>query len=146
MSSERKSRWLFKITIVGPDDMLLREVMDAINSNTVAVDGIRIGSRDLEAGSSEVRAVMMSPTKRAMDILFSFSYRGASAVIIVLRRPDPEIETKYRNEIRENIGSGCPTRVFYVGDELNEEKRKELAGLFTSLIEEMIEARETSDK
>ncbi len=142
MSEDRKSRYLFKITIVGPDDSLLREVMDTINKNNLAVDGIRIGSVDVEAGRSEVRAVMMSPTRRAMDILLSLTFRGATAALIVLREPDPELETKYRNEIRSKIGEGYPTRVFCVGDKLDAHKRDELVRLFNELIEEMVEARE----
>ncbi|MHA1770295.1 MAG: hypothetical protein ACTSYL_02070 [Candidatus Thorarchaeota archaeon] len=141
-SEDKKARYLFKITIVGPDDVLLREVMNAINENIVAVDGIQIGSTDVEAGASEVHAVMMSPTRKAMDILLSLTFRGATAAIIVLREPDPAIEKKFRNVIREKIGTKHPTRVFYVGDALDTAKHKELAELFNGLIEEMLAARE----
>ncbi|MCF2136204.1 MAG: hypothetical protein K9W43_03100 [Candidatus Thorarchaeota archaeon] len=141
-NNDKKARYLFKITIVGPDDTLLREVMDAINENIVAVDGIQIGSTDVEAGASEVHAVMMSPTRKAMDILLSLTFRGATAAIIVLRKPDPAIEKKYRTVIRKNIGTGYPTRMFYVGKSLTAAKRKELAKLFNNLIEEMLAARE----
>ncbi len=139
---DKKSHYLFKITIVGPDDALVHKVMNTINENIVTVDGIQIGTTEVDAGKSEVRAVVMSPTRKAMDILLSLTYRGATAAMIVLKEPDPAVETKFRNLIREEIGAGYPTRVFYAGKDLDEPKRQELAHLFNSLIEEMLAARE----
>ncbi|MHA1943523.1 MAG: hypothetical protein ACW96M_03915, partial [Candidatus Thorarchaeota archaeon] len=93
-----KSKFLFKITVVGPDDSLLEDVLSTFDP-VVKVDGIRIVSADHSTDDSEVRAVFMSPKHAVLDILLSMTFKGASAVIIVLRDPDPELETVYRNEV-----------------------------------------------
>ena len=114
-----KPRYLFKITMVGPEDRLLEKVLSVINENVVAVDGIRIGATHLETEDSDVRTLFMSPKHSALDILLSLTYKGAKAVMIVLKEPDQEIETMYRNEIRENLGQGIPTRVITVSAEID---------------------------
>ncbi|TFG09246.1 hypothetical protein EU538_05740 [Candidatus Thorarchaeota archaeon] len=137
----KKSKYSFKITLVGPDDALLESVLASLMDQTVVVDGIRIGSADMETRDSDVRALIMSPRDTAMDLLFSLSYRGATAALIVLPEITPELETRYRNEVRENLGDRYPTRVFEAGDCLDKKKCKELAALFRDLVEEMLEQR-----
>ncbi|TFF92434.1 hypothetical protein EU545_00965 [Candidatus Thorarchaeota archaeon] len=138
----KKQRYSLKITLVGPDDELLESVLAALMDQTVAVDGIRIGSAGMETKDSDVRALIMSPRDTAMDLLFSLSYRGATGALIVLPEVTPELETEYRNEVRENLGDRYPTRVFEAGDCLDEDKCAELAQLFTDLLEEMLEQRQ----
>ncbi|MFW9787640.1 MAG: hypothetical protein ACFFE2_03310 [Candidatus Thorarchaeota archaeon] len=140
-----KSKYLFKITVVGPDDTLLENVLSTFDP-VVKVDGIRIVSADHTTDDSEVRAVFMSPKHAALDILLSLTFKGASAVIIVLRDPDPEIETVYRNEIRENLGAKVPTRVCTIGPSFDEFKRAEVHHTFDELIEEILAQREKEQK
>lgn len=142
MSSTKKkrSRFLFKITVVGPDDKLLEKVLSTFDP-VVAVDGIRIGSTELDTDSSEIHAVFMSPKHSALDILLQLTYKGASAVIIVLKESDPEIETIYRNEIRENLGTGVPTRVLTVTLPLDKYEINEIHHVFDDVVEEILEKK-----
>jgi hypothetical protein len=140
-----KSKYLFKITVVGPDDSLLEEVLSTFDP-VIKVDGIRIVSADHSTDSSEVRAVFMSPKHAALDILLSLTFKGASAVIIVLKDPDPELETIYRNEIRQNLGVKIPTRVVTVESKLDAYKRNEIHHTFDELIEEILAQREKEHK
>ncbi|MFW9805252.1 MAG: hypothetical protein ACFFFK_00820 [Candidatus Thorarchaeota archaeon] len=136
-----KPKYLFKITVVGPDDQLLENFLSTFDP-VVKVDGIRIVSADHVTDDSDVRAVFMSPKHAALDILLSLTFKGASAVIIVLREPDPEIETVYRNEIRENLGAKIPTRLFTIGASFDKFKRTEIQHIFDELIEEILAQRE----
>jgi hypothetical protein len=136
-----KSKYLFKITVVGPEDSLLEDVLSTFDP-VVKVDGIRIGSTDLLTDDSEIRAVFMSPKHAALDILLSLTFKGANAAIIVLREPDPELETVYRNEVRENLGTKIPTRVVTVESGIDEFKRTEIHHTFDDLIEEILVLRE----
>ncbi len=138
----KKSRYSFKITIVGPDDELLEGVLTALMDQTIAVDGIRIGSADMKGLGSDVRALIMSPKDTAMNLLFSLSYKGATAALIVLPESRPELETKYRNEVRENLGERYPTRVFTADGRLDQRKCSELAEVFRDLVGEMLEQRQ----
>jgi len=140
-----KSKYLFKITVVGPEDALLEDVLSTFDP-VVKVDGIRIVSAGHSTDDSDVKAVFMSPRHAALDILLSMTYKGASAVIIVLRDPDPEIEAVYRNEIRENLGTKVPTRVVTIGSSLDKFKRNEIHHTFDDLIEEILAQREKEQK
>ena len=141
MNDTSKDRYLFKITVVGPEDKLLADVLKVFNEHVIAIDGIRIGSGEMETDSTDVRVLLMSPKHSAMDLLLSMTYKGASAVIIVLRDADPEIETIYRNEIRESVGEGIPTRVVTVGSEIDRYKRNEIALLFEEILEEILASK-----
>ena len=141
-AEKSKSRYLFKITMVGPEDKLLEKVLSVINENVVAVDGIRIGATHLETENSDVKALFMSPKHSALDILLSLTYKGAKGVMIVLKEHDPEIETMYRNEIRENLGQGIPTRVIAVGTKIEEFKKAEIRNTLDEMIEEMLDIAE----
>ena len=44
----------------------------------------------------------------------------------------------YRNEIRENLGEGIPTRVIFVGSGIEEFKRNEIQNLLDELTEEIL--------
>ncbi|MGY5856407.1 MAG: hypothetical protein RTS72_07380 [Candidatus Thorarchaeota archaeon] len=140
-----KSKYLFKITVVGPDDSLLENVLSTFDP-VVKVDGIRIVSADHSTDDSDVRAVFMSPKHAALDILLSLTFKGASAVIIVLKDPDPELETVYRNEIRENLGAKVPTRICTVGSTLDEFKRAQIHHIFDELIEEILAQKDKDQK
>ncbi len=135
-------RYLFKITVVGPDDSLLEEILEVFGTKVVSVDGIRIGAAGLETDDTKIRTLIMSPQDSALDVLLSMTYAGANAVIIVLREADPEVEAHYRNEVRENVGSSVPTRVAVVGERLDEQKRNEMSRLFTELVEEILQSRQ----
>jgi len=139
--TKKRSKYLFKITVVGPDDKLLEGVLSTFDDPVVAVDGIRIGSTELDTDTSEIRAVFMSPKHAALDILLTLTYKGASAVIIVCKDADPEIETIYRNEIRENLGTGTPTRVVEVSLPLDDFKKNEIHHIFDEVIEEILEKK-----
>ncbi|MFW9982060.1 MAG: hypothetical protein ACFFE3_09125 [Candidatus Thorarchaeota archaeon] len=141
ISKRAKSKYLFKITVVGPDDTLLEDVLSTFDP-VVKVDGIRIVSADHSTDDSEVRAVFMSPKHAALDILLSMTYKGASSAIIVLRDPDPELETVYRNEVRENLGAKVPTRVVTIGSTIDDFKRAEIHHTFDDLMEEILSKRE----
>ncbi|TET12016.1 MAG: hypothetical protein E3J86_01285 [Candidatus Thorarchaeota archaeon] len=136
-----KSNYLFKITVVGPDDSLLEDVLSTFDP-VVKVDGIRIVSADHSTDDSNVRAVFMSPKHAVLDILLSLTYKGASAVMIVLKDPDPELETIYRNEIRENLGTKVPTQVVTIGSGIDEFKRAEIHHTFDEIIEEILSKKE----
>jgi len=142
----KRSRYLFKITVVGPDDKLLEAVLSTFDDPVVAVDGIRIGSTEVDTDTSEIHAVFMSPKHSALDILLTLTYKGASAVIIVCKDADPEIETIYRNEIRENLGTGVPTRVVQVDLPIDDFKKNEIHHCFDEVIEEILEKRTKSEK
>ncbi|MBE0525685.1 hypothetical protein E4H12_07545 [Candidatus Thorarchaeota archaeon] len=81
----------------------------------------------------------MSPKHAALDILLTLTYKGASAVIIVCKDADPEIEVIYRNEIRENLGTGIPTRILKVSLPFDDFKKNEIHHLFDDVIEEILE-------
>lgn len=140
-----KSKYLFKITVVGPDDTLLEDVLSTFDP-VVKVDGIRIVSAVHSTDDSNVRAVFMSPKHSVLDILLSLTFKGASAVMIVLKDPDPELETIYRNEIRENLGTKVPTRVVTIGSSIDEFKRNEIHHTFDRLIEEILFLREKEQR
>jgi hypothetical protein len=142
----KRSRYLFKITVVGPDDKLLEEVLSTFDDPIVAVDGIRIGSTEVDTDTSEIHAVFMSPRHSALDILLTLTYKGASAVIIVCKDAGPELETVYRNEIRENLGTGIPTRVVQVDLPLDDFKKNEIHHIFDDVIEEILEVRTKQQK
>ncbi|MFX0053782.1 MAG: hypothetical protein ACFFAX_02985 [Promethearchaeota archaeon] len=135
---KEKSRYLFKVTVVGPEDGLLEQVLGVFNEQVMSVDGIRIGAVKMEWEDSDVSTLFMSPKHSALDILLSLTYKGATGVIIVLKDADPEIETMYRNEIRENLGEGIPTRVICVGSDIDEFKRTEIQNLLDELMEEIL--------
>jgi hypothetical protein len=141
-----KSRYLFKITVVGPEDKLLEELLSAFDDPVVAVDGIRIGSTEVDFDSSEVHAVFMSPRHSAMDILLALTYRGASGVIIVLREADPELETVYRNEIRDSLGTKIPTAVVEIGSGLDNFKIQEIRHVVDEMIAEIFEMKAKAKK
>ncbi|MGY5859919.1 MAG: hypothetical protein RTU63_11170 [Candidatus Thorarchaeota archaeon] len=145
-TKKKRSKYLFKITVVGPDDKLLEEVLSTFDDPVVAVDGIRIGSTEVDTDTSEIHAVFMSPKHSALELLLTLTYKGASAVIIVCKDADPEIETIYRNEIRENLGTGVPTRVVKIDLPLDEFMTNEIHHVFDELIEEILEKRTKSKK
>ncbi len=130
---------------MGPDDKLLEEVLSTFDDPVVSVDGIRIGSTEIDTDTSEVHAVFMSPKHSALDILLTLTYKGASGVIIVCKDIDPEIETIYRNEIRENLGSGIPTRVISVDIPIDDFKKNEIHHVFDDVVEEIL-AKKTASK
>ncbi len=107
----------------------------------VAVDGIRIGSTEVDTDTSEIHAVFMSPKHSALDILLTLTYKGASAVILVIKDADPAIETIYRNDIRENLGTGIPTRVVLVDLPLDDFKKNEIHHVFEDVVEEILESK-----
>ncbi len=135
---KQKSRYLFKVTVVGPDDRLLEQVLSVFNEQMMSVDGIRIGAAKIEREDSDVQTLFMSPKHSALDILLSLTYKGATGVIIVLKDADPEIETVYRNEVRENLGEGIPTRVICVGSDIEDFKRNEIHNLLDELMDEIL--------
>ena len=59
----------------------------------------------------------------------------------MLKDADPEIETVYRNEIRESVGEGIPTRVVITGSGIDEYKRNEIALLFEEILEEILASK-----
>ncbi len=146
MNGKKISKYLFKITVVGPDDKLLMDVLSIFDDPVVSVDGIRIGSTEVDFDTSEVHAVFMSPRHSALDILLALTYKGASGVIIVLREPDPEIETLYRNEIRENLGTEIPTRVVTIGSTMDKFKRTEIEHMFDDVVGEILERKTKKGK
>lgn len=141
-----KTRYLFKITVVGPEDKLLEELLSTFDDPVVAVDGIRIGSTEVAFDSSEVHAVFMSPKHSALDILLALTYRGASGVIIVLREPDPELEAVYRNEIRKSLGTKIPTQVVTISSEIDDFKKQEIHHIFDEMIAEILEMKTKAKK
>lgn len=141
---ERRKKYLFKVTIVGPDDGILDRVLAVVNDAAVSVDGIRIGTTAVETGESDVRAVTWSPQHSALDMLLSVTYAGANAVVIVMPDVDPAIESIYRNEIRQNLGSGVPTRMIVVGSEIDDFKKVEIMNTFDDLFHEILDRKEKS--
>ncbi len=141
---ERKKRYLFKVTIVGPDDGILERVLAVVNDAAVSVDGIRIGTTAVETDESDVRAVTWSPQHSALDMLLSVTYAGANAVVIVMPDVDPAIESIYRNEVRQNLGSGVPTRMIAVGSEIDDFKKVEIMNTFDDLFHEILDRKEKS--
>ena len=74
------------------------------------------------------------------------SYYHSPSVIIVLRDSDPELETVYRNEIRENLGVKVPTRVVTVGSVIDDFKRTEIHHISDELIEEILARKKKEQK
>ncbi len=139
--AKKKAKYLFKVTVVGPDDSILDDVLRVINENVVTIDGIRIGNTEIEAEGTDVRAVTMSPKHTALDVLLTVTFTGAKGVLIIMKEPDPEIESIYRNEIREKLGDDIPTRIVFVGDEIEEYQKNELIYNLGELVEEILEKR-----
>jgi hypothetical protein len=140
-TSKKISKYLFKITVVGPEDKLLMDVLSLFDDPVVSVDGIRIGSTEVDFDTSEVNAVFMSPRHSALDILLTLTFKGASGAIIVLREPDLELETMYRNEIRKNLGSDVPTRIVTVGSTMDKYKQTEIQHIFDEVVAEILERK-----
>jgi hypothetical protein len=137
-SKKKKPRYLFKITVVGPDDKLLGDVLSVLSAEVIAVDGIRISSTAVTVEKTDVKTLFMSPKHSALDLLLSVTYAGASGAIIVLKEADPEMETLYRNEIREEIGTGVATRVIALESGMDDFKRNEIAVLLDEMVEEIL--------
>jgi len=133
----KKQRYLFKITVVGPEDSLLEDVLSVINEDVISIDGIRITATSHETDKLEVQAVTMSPQHSALDSMESMTFTGANAVLIILPVADIETETIYRNKIRENLGTGTPTRVCIIGSKMTKPKREEIAHCFDEMLEEL---------
>jgi hypothetical protein len=144
-TSKKRSKYLFKITVVGPDDKLLTDVLSLFDDPVVAVDGIRIGSTEVDIDTSEVHTVFMAPRHAVLDILLTLTYKGASGVIIVLKESDPEIETMYRNEIRTNLGTEVPTRIVTTGPNMDKFKHTEIQHIVEGMVEEIL-ARKTKKR
>jgi len=137
----KKTRYLFKITVIGPDDFLLKEVLHAFSEKVVEVDGISISAAGHKTGNSDVEALIMSPAYSALDVMLSLTFKGASGVIVALREPDELTELAYRNKAKSNAGD-VPTRALSVGPGLTDEKRKEIVRLLNEMLEEIVTARE----
>lgn len=90
---------------------------------------------------TDVKTLFMSPQHSALDILLSVTYAGASGVIIVLKEANPEMETLYRNEVREEIGTDVVTRVITIGSGMDDFKRNELAVLLDEMVEEILSVK-----
>ena len=135
---KKKPRYLFKITVVGPDDKLLEQVLSVLSEEVIAVDGIRISSAAVTVEKTDVKTLFMSPKHSALDILLSVTFAGASGAIIVLKEADPEMEILYRNEVQEKIGTGIPTRVIAIGSGMDDFKRNEIAVLLDEMVEEIL--------
>ena len=133
----KKQRYLFKITVIGPKDKLLEDVLKVINEDVIAIDGVRITATSLETDDLEVKTVTMAPKHSALDAMEAMTFTGANAVLIILDEADPKTETIYRNKIRENLGSGVPTRVCVISDMMTSEKKAEIAGCFNEMVEEL---------
>jgi len=144
--SKKRRRYLFKVAVVGPEDALLEQVLAVVNQSAVAVDGIRIGTTSMETNGSNVQAVTWSPRHSVLDILLSVTYSGANAVVIVLRDTDPEIESIYRNEILEHLGSETPTRILTVGSGIDKFKEHEILSMFEELFQEVLESKKNDTK
>ena len=144
--SKKQKRYLFKVTVVGPDDALLEKVLGVVNQNTVAIDGIRIGATDVETDDSKVRAVTWSPRHSALDVLLSVTFAGANEVVIILNDKDHDIEAIYRKEIVDRLGSDTPTRVLTVGTEIDEFKQHEILTMFEELFQAVLEAKQKNSK
>jgi len=141
---KKQKRYLFKVAIVGPDDALLEKVLGVVNENVVAVDGVRIGTADVETDDSQVKAVTWSPRHTALDVLLDVTFKGANAVVIVLNDNDTELEAIYRKEIDEHLGVNTPTRVFTVGSGIDDFKQHEILNMFEDLFEEVLESKKAS--
>lgn len=133
----KKQRYLFKITVIGPEDKLLEDVLKVIDEDVIAIDGVRMTATSLETDDLEVKTVTMAPKKSALDSLESLTFTGANAVLIILNEADPKIETIYRNKIRENLGSGVPTRVCIIPEKMTSEKKEEIGRCFNEMVEEL---------
>jgi signal recognition particle receptor subunit beta len=145
-TSKKMNNYLFKITVVGPDDKLLMDVLSLFDDPVVAVDGIRIGSTEVDFDTSEVHAIFMSPRHSALDILLTLTYKGASGAIIVLRESDLEIETMYRNEIRDNLGTDIPAHIVIVGSTMDKFKQTEILHIFDEVVAEILERKTKKGK
>lgn len=145
-ASNKIKKYLFKITVVGPDDKLLMDVLSLFDDPVVSVDGIRIGSTEVDVDTSEVHAVFMSPRHSALDVLLTLTYKGASGVIIVLRESDQELERLYRDEVLENLGTDIPTRVVTTGLSIDKFKRNEIHHLFEEVVVEILEHKTRKGK
>ncbi|MHA1637973.1 MAG: hypothetical protein ACTSUO_05250 [Candidatus Thorarchaeota archaeon] len=136
----KKHKYIFKITVIGPEDRLLEDVLRVINEDVVAIDGIRFTARSLETENLVVQTLTMAPQQSALDAMESMTFTGANAVLIVLDDADPKTETIYRNKIREHLGSGIPTRVCIIPKKMTREKKKEIARCFDEMVEELTPA------
>lgn len=133
----KKHRYIFKITVIGPADHLLEDVLRVINENVVAIDGVRFTATSLETDDFEVKTLTMAPQQSALDALEALTFTGANAVLIILDEANPKTETIYRNKIRENLGGGIPTRVCIISETMTTEKKDEIARCFNEMVEEL---------
>ena len=63
----KKNRYLFKITVIGPEDNLLESVLRVINEDVIAIDGVRFTATSLETDELEVKTLTMAPQQSALD-------------------------------------------------------------------------------
>ncbi|MEM2143218.1 MAG: hypothetical protein QXS20_00130 [Candidatus Thorarchaeota archaeon] len=143
---EQKQRFVFKITVLGPDDELLKSVLEGINKQTLSVNGIVIGSTKVELEQSDVSTLMMSPSQSAHRLLLSLTFRGAHAALIVMREPDPVEEATYRNQVRREIGTDVPVRVFVTGQRLTKRKIDDMLIILNELADELVSERSARKK
>jgi hypothetical protein len=141
-STNEKGRFAFKITVVGPDDDLVMDVLRVLNEQVISLDGIRISSAQVETDDSDVRMLLMSPRHSALDVLLGVTFRGASAALIVMPEEDSDIESVYRKEIEEEIGEGTPVKVIICESScVDDFKRNEIAYALDELVGRLLESR-----
>lgn len=145
-STDNRGRFAFKITILGPDDDLVMDVLRVLNEQVISLNGIRISSAQVETDDSDVRMLLMSPRHSALDVLLGVTFRGASAALIVMPEVDRDIEEVYRNEIKEEIGEETPVRVIICESGIDEFKRNEIAYALDELVGNILDARNQTQR
>ncbi len=141
-SVDEKGSFAFKITVVGPDDDLVMNVLSVLNEQVISLDGIRISSAQVETDDSDVRMLLMSPKHSALDVLLGVTFRGASAALIVMPEKNPDIEEVYRNEIKDEIGKETPVKVIICeSSRVDEFTRNEIAYALDELVGRLLDAR-----
>ncbi len=139
--SKKKKKYLFKITVDGPNDSLNQDVLKIITQSYVQIHGLGIYETTKETDNERINTVIMSPKHDAMHFMLSLSYKRSSGALIVLENKHKDKEQNYRERVIKNAGD-IPTRIIHIPDGIDHEELKKLIGKYLDeLIDEIIEIK-----
>jgi hypothetical protein len=128
LSRKRKQRaydFIFKIAVVGPNDLLKDQVLHLVSGGNVGIDGLRIHVGDADH-IDRIKLSYWLPHKDAYQVLVSLSYKGAHGALIVLSQDDIETLSQYRADIKKECGE-VPVSHLLIGKNMKPEEIHKMA-------------------
>ncbi len=134
--TNKKKKYLFKITVDGPNDALNQDVLKIITQSYVQIHGLGIYETTKETDNEQINTVIMSPKHDAMHFILSLSYKRSSGALIVLEEKYKDRVHEYEERVVKNAGE-IPTRIIVIPKETNSEELKKLVEKY---LDELIDA------